>query len=140
MCVYRQHTGPSACARCHLEHRAQARGSDAAAKRLHSRVHGHGGEFGVDVSAGSRRRVTGERLGRRHLVPPAELQRSAAVRLLDLGQVRLGSDHHARSLAVHEVLLPAEGGTDRWTLGEGDARPRGGQRCAEPSTLKTRAQ
>jgi len=35
----------------------------------------------------------------------AELQRRAAVQLLDLRQVGLGRDHHARRLAVHEVLL-----------------------------------
>lgn len=90
----------------------KAGGLDGALKQLHSRIHGHGGEFSVEVSVGSRRRVTGERLRRRHLVSPAELQRGAAVHLLDLGQVRLGSDHHARSLAVHEVLLPSEGRTE----------------------------
>lgn len=72
------------------------------------RVHGHGGKFGVDFSAGIPCCVTGERLRRRHLVPPAELQRTAAVHLLDLRQVRLGCNHHTGGLAVHEVLLKEE--------------------------------
>lgn len=69
------------------------------------RVHGHGAEFGVDVSTRRPRCVTSERLRRRHFVPPTELQRTAAVELFRLGQVRLGRYHHARDLAVHEVLL-----------------------------------
>lgn len=72
---------------------------------LHLRVHGHGGEFSVDISAGCCSGVTGEGLGRRHLVPPAELQRRAAVYLFDLWQVRLCCNHHTRGLAVHEILL-----------------------------------
>lgn len=72
------------------------------------RVHGHGGKFGIDFSAGIPCCVTGERLRRRHLVPPAELQWTAAVHLLDLRQVRLGCNHHAGGLAVHEVLLKGE--------------------------------
>ena len=78
------------------------------------RVHGHGGEFGVDVFAGCCGCAAGEGLGRRHLVLPAELQGSAAIQLFDLRQVRLGCDHHTRSLTVHEVLLGEEergGGT-----------------------------
>lgn len=39
----------------------------------------------------------------------AELQRRAAVQLLDLRQVGLGPDHHARRLTVHEVLLLSGG-------------------------------
>ena len=35
----------------------------------------------------------------------AELQGSASVLLLDLWEVRLGGYHHARRLAVHEILL-----------------------------------
>lgn len=38
-------------------------------------------------------------------MPPAELQRTATVHLFQLRQVGLGCDHHARRLAVHEVLL-----------------------------------
>lgn len=41
-------------------------------------------------------------------MPPAELQRTAAVHLFDLRQVRLRRDHHAWYLAVHEVLLRRE--------------------------------
>lgn len=82
------------------------------------RVHGHGGELGEDVFAGSSRGVTGEGLGRGHLVPAAELQRTAAVHLLHLGQVGLGRYHHTRSLAVHEVLL-------RWSEVE-ESKQRGG--------------
>lgn len=69
------------------------------------RVHGHSGKFGVDVSAGCSCGVTGEGLWRRHLVPPAELQGTAAIHLFDLRQVRLCCYHHTWSLAVHEVLL-----------------------------------
>lgn len=55
---------------------------------LYLRVHGHSGEFGVDVSAGRCCCcVTGEGLGWGHLVPPAKFQRTAAVHLLDLRQV-----------------------------------------------------
>lgn len=71
----------------------------------HSRVHGHGGELGVDVPAGRCRRVTGEGLRWRHPVPPAKLQRAAAEHLLGLRQVRLGRNHHAGNLTVQEVLL-----------------------------------
>lgn len=74
----------------------------------HSRVHGHGGELGEDVPAGRCRRVTGEGLGWRHPVPPAELQRTAAEHLLGLRQVRLGRNHHAGNLTVQEVLLRQE--------------------------------
>lgn len=108
---------------------------------VHSRVHGHGGEFSVDVSAGRRRRLAGEGLGRRHLVLPAELQRRAAVQLLDLGQVRLGGDHHARRLAVHEVLLRPEGQTDgRTDAEEGRSSAPGARAAPGRPTLKTRAQ
>lgn len=72
------------------------------------RVHGHCGEFGVDVSAGGCGCVTGEGLRRRHLVLPTELQRAAAVHLFDLWQVRLRSYHHTWCLTIHEVLLREE--------------------------------
>lgn len=72
---------------------------------LYLRVHGHGGEFSVDISAGRHCGVAGEGLGRRHLVPPAELQRRAVVYLFDLWQVRLCCDYHTWGLAVHEILL-----------------------------------
>lgn len=75
---------------------------------LYLRVHGHSGQFGVDVSAGCCCRVTGEGLRWGHLVPPAEFQRTAAVHLFDLRQVWLRRYHHTRSLAVHEVLLLAQ--------------------------------
>lgn len=42
-------------------------------RKLYSRIHGHGGEFGVDVSAGSFSCVTGELLWWVQLVPPAEV-------------------------------------------------------------------
>lgn len=54
---------------------------------LYLRVHGHSGKFGVDVSAGCCCSVTGEGLRWRHLVPPAEVQRTAAIHLFDLWQV-----------------------------------------------------
>lgn len=73
--------------------------------RPYLRVHGHGGKFGVDVFAGHCCSVTGEGLGRGHLVLPAEVQRSAAVNLFDLRQVGLRCYHHTWNLAVHEVLL-----------------------------------
>lgn len=79
---------------------------------LYLRVHGHSGKFGVDVSAGCCCSVTGEGLGWGHLVPPAKFQRTAAVHLFDLWQVGLRCDHHTRSLAVHEVLLRAQGDGD----------------------------
>lgn len=69
------------------------------------RVHGHGGELGVDGSAGCCCRVAGEGLRWRHPIPPAKLQRTAAKHLFDLRQVRLGRYHHAGSLTVQEVLL-----------------------------------
>lgn len=72
---------------------------------LYSRVHGHGGEFGVEVFVGGIHRVAGPGLGRVQLVLAAEVQRGQTVVLARLVQVRLGGDHHARRLAVHEVLL-----------------------------------
>lgn len=77
---------------------------------LYLRVHGHGGEFGVDASAGRRCRVTGEGLRWRHPIPPAKLQRAAAKHLFDLRQVRLCRYHHAGSLTVQEVLLRQRNG------------------------------
>lgn len=74
-------------------------------RKLYSRIHGHGGEFGVDFSAGRFGRVTGKLLRRVQLVPSAEVQRRRAVVLANLMQVGLGGDHHTRSLAVHEVFL-----------------------------------
>lgn len=75
---------------------------------VYVRVHSHSGKFGVDVSARCICSVTGEGLWRWHLVPPTELQRTAAVQLFDLWQVRLSCYHHTRNLAVHEVLLRGE--------------------------------
>lgn len=72
---------------------------------LYLRIHGHCGEFCVDVSAGCCCTVTAEGLWRWHLVPPAKLQRTAAILLFDLRQVWLCRYHHTWSLAVHEVLL-----------------------------------
>lgn len=73
----------------------------------YSRVHGHGGEPGVEVFAGRLARVAREQLRRVELVLAAELLRRQAVVLPHLVQVRLGRDQHARRLAVHEVLLPS---------------------------------
>lgn len=42
-------------------------------RKHYSRIHGHGGQFGVDVSAGRFSCVTGELLWRVQLVPPAEV-------------------------------------------------------------------
>lgn len=82
---------------------------------LYLRVHSHSGKFDVDVSAGCCCSVTGEGLGRWHLVPPTELQRTAAIHLFDLWQVRLRCYHHTWSLAVHEVLLRREWEGDEWS-------------------------
>lgn len=98
---------------------------------MHLRVHGHGGEFGVDASAGRRCRVAGEGLRRRHAIAPAELQRTAAKHLPDLRQVRLGRYHHAGSLAVQEVLLRRRSGIKT-------GRP--GAASEDGFTLKTLAQ
>ena len=73
--------------------------------RLYSRVHGHGGEFGVDVFAGRIVCVAGERLWRVQPVLAAEVQRGEGALLPHLVQVGLGSDEHTRCLAVHEVAL-----------------------------------
>lgn len=82
----------------------------------HSRVHGHGGEPGVEVFAGRLARVAREQLRRVELVLAAELLRRQAVVLPHLVQVRLGRDQHARRLAVHEVLLPStkQSGVSGW--------------------------
>lgn len=54
---------------------------------LYSRIHGHSGEFGIDVFAGCFGCVAGEHLRRVKLVFPTEIQRGQAVVLTVFMQV-----------------------------------------------------
>lgn len=92
--------------------------------RKYSRVHGHGGESGVQVFVRSLSRVARELLRWVELVLAAELVRRQAVVLPYLVQVRLGSDHHTRRLAVDEVLLPKTKGLviNNWEFNSGGVR------------------
>lgn len=54
---------------------------------LYSRIHGHSGEFGIDVFAGCFGCVAGEHLWRVKLVFPTEIQRGQAVVLTGFMQV-----------------------------------------------------
>lgn len=76
----------------------------------YSRIHGHGGESRVDVLAGRVGRVACERLGWVELVLATELVWRQAVVLPYFVQVGLGSNQHARRLAVDEVLLQSRAG------------------------------
>lgn len=113
------HTGEDGKRWIQLEDGQRCEGS---ARRGHadvwySRIHGHGGESGVDVFVQCVIRVAREQLGRVELVLTAELLRREAVMLPYFVQVRLGCNHHTGRLAVYEVLLPKT--TDKRSQSDG---------------------